>query len=73
MAISDTSTDHSSAGRAVLVEAYRRAVEIDAALTEAGSVDQELHRWCEARLGELLVLLEPFAAGAAEPEFLMDE
>ena len=68
MAIRDTSSDLSPAGRAALVEAYRRTVEIDAALTEATTVDPELHRWCEQRLGELLDLLEPFAEDAPEPE-----
>lgn len=55
------STDESTTGRAVLVEAYRRVVEIDAALGEATTVDPGLHRWCETRLGELLKLLEPYA------------
>ena len=68
MAIRNTSRDPSPSGRAALVEAYRRAVEIDAALTEAASVDAELHRWCEGRLGELLALLEPYAEEAARPD-----
>ncbi len=67
MAIRNTSAEHSSAGRAVLIEAYRRTVEIDAALTEATTVDPYLHRWCEERLGELLDLLEPFVDDAPEP------
>ena len=57
------------ADRRLLAEAYRRGVEIDAALTEATTVDPELHRWCEERLGELLDLLEPDAERApAWPE-----
>lgn len=68
MAIRNASTDLSPAGRAALVEAYRRTVEIDAALTEAATVDPELHRWCEERLGELLDLLEPYAEAATEPK-----
>jgi len=68
MAIRNISTDLSPSGRAVLVEAYRRAVEIDAALTEAVSVDAELHRWCEGRLSDLLALLEPYAEDASEPK-----
>lgn len=46
------------AGGDVLVEVYRRVVEIDAALTEATAVDPSLHRWCEDRIGELLEILE---------------
>ena len=68
-----TSTDLSPAGCAVLAEAYRRAVEIDAALVEATTVEPELHRWCEARLAELLALLEPYADGAPERGVRADE
>jgi len=63
-----TATELAPYSRAALVEAYRRVVEIDAALTEATTVDTELRRWCEERLGELLNLLEPDADAATKPE-----
>jgi hypothetical protein len=59
MAIRHIATGHRTAERDVVADAYRRVVELDAALAEAVTVDAELHRWCEARLAELLALLEP--------------